>query len=117
MAYSTLIVDDQQAFTELFCSSLQNIDTNCVVTECFNLQCAFDILFETKNETLYDVVILDHNMPACLCKNIKNGTDLAKMIRAKFSKHQNYNDGRHLGANSFEKRFATYQPQGHITQM
>lgn len=84
MQINTLVIDDHQAFTDLFFSALQNGNTNFVVKECHDLRCAFDILFEAKNSTLFTVVVIDYNMPPCVAATIKNGADLAKMIRAKF---------------------------------
>lgn len=84
MQINTLVIDDHQAFTGLFFSALQNGNTNFVVKECHDLQCAFDILFEAKNSILYNLVVIDYNMPPSVAATIKNGADLAKMIRAKF---------------------------------
>ncbi len=84
MQINILVIDDHQPFTDIFFSVLQSSNTKYVVKECNSLQCGFEKLFDANHTTIYNAVVMDYNIPPYLSHDIKNGADLAKMVRAKF---------------------------------
>lgn len=81
-----LLVDDHVMITVFYKMALTKLEKCREITAANSLENAYNYIFNTSSKESIDIVILDLNMPEYLEKSVKNGEDLAKLIRAKFPK-------------------------------
>lgn len=79
-----LLVDDHVIITDFYKLALTSLEVAIQITSTNTLKKAYDVIFNKDPEIIYDVLILDLSMPECVDNNLKNGEDLAKLIRTDY---------------------------------
>ncbi len=85
MKLKILLVDDHIAITDYYKSEFNCSGMNVEIKIANTLKDAFYMLFG-KNEQGFNLAILDISMPSFAEENIKDGEDLAKLIKLKMPK-------------------------------
>jgi DNA-binding NarL/FixJ family response regulator len=82
MLVNVLIVDDHQLMISGYKSVLSfNTSFQITTTEAYDCKSAYEIITNTDNASVFDVVFLDYSLPPFLEKNIYSGEDLAVLVR------------------------------------
>ena len=81
MQKNILIVDDHPFIAQGLADLLKNLPIQTQRIVCTSLEDAYHMIFESRPQKIFDIIILDWSMPAYLEKNICNGEDLAIQIR------------------------------------
>ncbi|MGO4905492.1 response regulator [Flavobacterium sp. W20_MBD1_R3] len=82
MCLKVLLVDDHVMITDCYKMVLKDLEINSEITSVNSLKCAYNFVFKQNLEVI-DLAVLDLSMPECLENNLKNGEDLAKLLRTK----------------------------------
>lgn len=86
MSLEILLVDDHIMITDCYKMALTDLEISTRITSTNSLENAYKFIFDNAPDVRIDLVILDLSMPEYPEKNIKNGEDLAKLIRVKYPK-------------------------------
>ncbi len=83
MCLKVLLVDDHVMITDCYKMALKDLEINSEITSVNSLKCAYNFSFKQNLEVI-DLAVLDFSMPEYLEKNLKNGEDLARLLRTKY---------------------------------
>ena len=83
MAYKILMIDDHPSQIDGYKTILRYNNKNLEIetTACFNCEQAFQVITNISNPEFFDMVFLDRSLPGYADKKIKNGEDLAFLVR------------------------------------
>lgn len=82
MCLKILLVDDHVMITDCYKMALKDLEINSEIISVNSLKCAYNFVF-MQNPEVIDLAVLDFSMPEYLEKNLKNGEDLAHLLRTK----------------------------------
>ncbi|CAM3922912.1 response regulator [Flavobacterium sinopsychrotolerans] len=83
MCLKILLVDDHIMITDCYKMVLKDLEINSEITSVNSLKCAYNFVLKQNLEVI-DLAVLDWSMPECLENNLKNGEDLARLLRTKY---------------------------------
>jgi two-component system response regulator NreC len=83
MCLKILLVDDHIMITDCYKLVLKDLEINSEITSVNSLKCAYNFVLKQNLEVI-DLAVLDWSMPECLENNLKNGEDLARLLRTKY---------------------------------
>jgi two-component system, NarL family, response regulator NreC len=88
MRLNILMVDDHPLIVEGYrmILSYNNLGYEIETTSVYNCQSAYEIITDSKREKDFDIIFLDYNLPAYEEKGIKNGEDLAMLVKKHWKK-------------------------------
>jgi two-component system, NarL family, response regulator NreC len=83
MKLNILMVDDHPSIIEGYkiILSYNNLGYDLDIKAAHNCEEVYDIIINTKKKDAFDIVFLDYSLPGYPEKNLKNGEDLALLIR------------------------------------
>ena len=83
MHLPAFLLEDHKYVTEAYITALRSIFFGGEIVTSYSLNEAFQKINDPDLKEL-QLAILDYSMPHCQLNNLRNGEDIAKMIRAKF---------------------------------
>ena len=77
------MIDDHPAMIEGYKSILafNSLDIDINTTVAYTCEAAYNIIFDIKNKSYFDFAFIDLKLPCFIEKNIKNGLDLAILVK------------------------------------
>jgi DNA-binding NarL/FixJ family response regulator len=83
MCLPIFILEDHKYVTDIYIRALRSISVKADIVISYSLNEAYKKITDPNLKEL-QLAILDYSMPPCQLNNLRNGEDIAKMIRAKF---------------------------------
>lgn len=111
MSLTVFLLEDHKYVTETYIRAIRSISVKAEMVISYSLNEAYKKITNPNLKEL-QLAILDYSMPSCQLNNLRNGEDIAKMIRAKFPEAKIIFVSAILSSLEVESLFKNVNPEG-----